>query len=220
MASAPDDHAALIADLTRRDLLARAGAAGLGAVMVAALPATRAAGAALPVIDPGVADATLQAFADTMIPGRRVAHTESGRSIDPRAIAGVDRLPGAVETDALALYHHPEVGFDALQAEFLADLEAGALSHGGDFLSLAWRERVATCVTGLSFSNSARLLWEAAAAVPFTAFCAAALVPEQTARKAAGYRVMGLPGRAPNGYTDFSYRRRLSRERTRHGSLR
>jgi len=31
--------------------------------------------------------------------------------------------------------------------------------------------------------------------------------------------VMGLPGAAPNGYPHFSYRRRLSRERTAKGHL-
>ena len=35
-----------------------------------------------------------------------------------------------------------------------------------------------------------------------------------------GIAVMGHPGTAPNGYWDASYRRRLSRERTRTGSLR
>ena len=40
-----------------------------------------------------------------------------------------------------------------------------------------------------------------------------------TAAKEAGYRVMGLTGRAPNGYRHFSYRKPLARGRTRHGSL-
>jgi len=40
-----------------------------------------------------------------------------------------------------------------------------------------------------------------------------------TAAKASGYRVMGLPGVAPKGYKSFSYRRRLSRERTKKGYL-
>ena len=71
----------------------------------------------------------LQAFADTMIPGRRVAVTDLGNPIDPVAIAGVDQLPGAVEADALLLYHDPEVGFDALEAPFLADLAARSLLH-------------------------------------------------------------------------------------------
>ena len=38
-------------------------------------------------------------------------------------------------------------------------------------------------------------------------------------KEASGYRVMGYPGAAPNGYTGFSYRRKLSRERTKKGYL-
>jgi hypothetical protein len=169
---------------------------------------------------PSLTDATLQAFADTMIPGRRATTTDLGHAIDPLAIAGVDSLPGAVEADALALYHHPEIGFDSLAPTFLSDLETRSLPQGGDFLRLAFPARVQVCLGGLDFSNPARLVWEAAAAVPFTAFCAAALIRSATARQASGYRVMGLPGAAPNGYGGYSYRRRLSRERTRHGSLR
>ena len=75
------------------------------------------------------------------------------------------------------------------------------------------------CLGGLAFGNPARLVWEAAAAVPFTAFCAAALIRNATAAEASGYRVMGLPGIAPNGYRRYSYGRRLSHERTRTGSL-
>lgn len=63
------------------------------------------------------------------------------------------------------------------------------------------------------------MVWEAAAAVPFTAFCAAALIRNATASQACGYRVMGLPGTAPAGYRDFSHGRKLSAERTTTGSL-
>ena len=165
-------------------------------------------------------DGTLQAFADTIIPGRKVDKTELGHAIHSKAIAGVDPLPGAVETDSLALYHHPLTGFDALEGPFLADLQSRAAQHGGDFLSLSFDARVEIVKGALAFDNPARLLWEAAAAVPFTAFCAAALIPEATAAKAAGYRVMGLPGVAPAGHQrGFSYRRKLARERTRHGYL-
>jgi hypothetical protein len=69
--------------------------------------------------------------------------------------------------------------------------------------------RTATCVRGLDFGNPLRLLWEAAAAVPFVAIAATKT----------GTTMMGYPGAAPHGYRDFSYRRRLSRERTKHGSL-
>lgn len=210
--------------LTRRGLLARGSMAALGTLVATALPVARAWEAeraeaqlgGLPTADP---DGTLQAFADTMVPGRQVARTESGAAVAAGAIAGVDPLPGAVEADALALYHHPEVGFDALSGPFLAELQERSLAHGGDFLSLAHADREAVALAGLDFSNPTRLVWEAAAAVPFTAFCAAALVADQTAARAAGYRVMGHPGRAPAGYADFSYRRVLARESTRTGSL-
>jgi hypothetical protein len=191
--------------LRRRELLV---------LVAAALPVARAYGQSSSPADP---DGTLQAFADTIIPGRRVDVTESGAAIHPQAIAGVDREPGAVETDALALYHHGKVGFDALQPAFLADLTARA---GGDFLGLDFERRVEVCKAGLAFDNPARVLWEAAAAVPFTAFCAAALRPEQIAAKASGYRVMGLPGRS-GGYrrSDYSYGKKLARERTTRGYL-
>lgn len=207
--------------ITRRNLLARAARTGLAVTIARALPLADAAPARAAGLPAGDPEATLQAFADTIIPGREATTTDLGNPIDPRAIAGVDPLPGAVETDALALYHHPLTGFDALEPAFLADLQARSLPHGGDFLSLDFAGRVEVCKAGLAYDNPERLLWEAAAAVPFTAFCAAALVEEQTAAKASGYRVMGLPGKAPHGYRHgFSYRRALARERTKHGSLR
>src|SRR4051812_28527798 len=173
-------HERLLADLTRPGLLQRASVAAL-ALSLAGAPRARAQSPADP-------DGTLQAFADTLLPGRKVAVTESGAAVHPQAIAGVDGEPGAVEADALALYHHPKIGFDALEPPFLAELGARSAAHGGAFLDLPFDARVAVCIDGLAFDNATRLLWEAAAAVPFTAFCAAALVPEQTAAKAVGYR--------------------------------
>jgi len=212
-------HRELVDLLTRRQLLGRASSLALGVSVLSALPP-------LPVM-PGQnssslsqTDATLQAFADTMLPGRKAARTDLGNAIDPLAIAGVDPLPGAVEADVLALYHHPEVGFDDLAPPFLAELESRSLPHGGDFLHLDFASRVQVCLAGLDFQNPSRQVWEAAAAVPFAAFCAAALIRDATLAEASGYRVMGLPGPAPNGYRGFSYRRRLSHERTRTGSLR
>lgn len=208
-------HSEMLADITRRDLLQRAGALGVGALVASALPAARSFAA-----PPGpLPDGTLQAFADTIIPGRRITRTDLGNEVHPLAIAGVDDRPGAVEADALALYHHPKIGFDALVPAFLAELESRSALRGADFLNLRFRDRVAVSVEGLAFSNPLRVVWEAAAAVPFTAFCAGGMVPEQTAERCSGYRVMGLPGRAPAGYSDASYRRRLARERTRRGSL-
>jgi len=219
-------HALLLERLSRRAFLGRASAAALGALVASARPVAAQLPVPLPIgggLGGGgssqATDPTLQAFSDTIIPGRRVAATETGAAIDPLAIAGVDPLPGAVEADALALYHHPEVGFDSLAPTFLSDLESRSASQGSDFLHLSFDRRVQVCLAGLDFGNQSRLVWEAAAAIPFTAFCAAALDPRQSAATAVGYRVMGLPGVAPTGYRDFSYRRILSYEITRAGSL-
>jgi hypothetical protein len=86
-------------------------------------------------------------------------------------------------------------------------------------VSLSFRDRVEVCKAGLAFSNPDRVVWEAAAAVAFTAFCAAATIPNATDRNAVGYAVMGHPGTAPHGYRDFSYRKPLNRGRTKHGYL-
>src|SRR3954451_20028474 len=96
-------------ELTRRRFVhcvaAILAAGPLARELVAADPA-RAQLGGLPV------DATLEAFADTMIPGRKASRTDLGNPIDPRAIAGVDNRPGAVEADVLALFHHPLNGSD------------------------------------------------------------------------------------------------------------
>lgn len=208
--------------LTRRALLHRTAAGGLAALVAGALPAAQqllAPAAARAAQDPGPADATLQAFFDTMIPGRPATTTSLGHAIHPRAILGVDGRPGAVEADALAVAHHPLIGFDALAGPFLVELEALSVAHGGTFLSLDWDGREAVCTRGLAFDNPVRLVWEAAAAVPFAAFCAAAIAPAQTAERAPGYAVMGLPGARAAGYANASYRRRLAHERTPDGNL-
>jgi hypothetical protein len=214
----------LAEELSRRQLLARAGALGLGAVVVSALPAAArlaapdAAGAQLPVGD--LLDGTLEAFFDTIIPGRPASVTELGNPIHPRAIAGVDSEPGAVEADALLLAHNPKIGFDALQPALLTELELRSLTiAGGQFIDLDYDARERVALAGLDFGNPSRVVWEAAAAVPFTAFCAAANIPNATAATSVGYAVMGHPGTAPAGYRSFSYKRRLNRGRTKGGSM-
>lgn len=207
-------------ELSRRQLLQRASTLGAAALVAQALPVADALVKAEPALAATpVDDAILGAFADTIIPGRHATRTDIGTRIPAGAIAGVDREPGAVEAGAIELYRDPLVGFDKIAPPFLADLNARAARHGGPFVSLPYGKREAVVLEGLSFRNGNRVLWEAAAAVPFTAFCAAALVPNATRRTASGYRVMGYPGAAPDGYRRFSYRRRLARERTRRGNL-
>jgi hypothetical protein len=212
-------------ELSRRDFLQRSSVVGLAALVSSALPvAERLALPPRAAADPTLDDATLQAFADTIIPGRKIDRTQSGGSIHPKAIAGVDPQPGAVEADALHLFHDPRIGFDALEPVFLADLTRRSLQEGGDFLDLPFDKREATLVAAFDFQNPARVVYEAAAAVPFTAFCAAALRPYGNNRNAVGYAVMGYPGGGPNDDPvmypySFSYRKRLARERTTKGYL-
>ena len=209
------------AELRRRDFMAGAGRFGLVAAVAAALPVAARMPGPDPALaqDPNLLDATLQAYFDTMVPGRAAAVTQSGEPIHPRAIAGVDPEPGAVEADALLLAHDARIGFDALAPAFIADLESRSVPNGGQFLDLDYDAREAVCLAGLAFGNADRVVWEAAAAVPFTAFCAAATTVDATRANAVGYRVMGHPGTAPHGYEDFSFRRRLNRGRTRTGNL-
>jgi hypothetical protein len=214
------DLGAFAALLSRRQVLQRATTLGLGGLVLSALPvverliASEEADAAV-----GLSDATLQAFADTILPGRKALTTDLGHEIDPLAIAGVDSEPGAVEADALLLYHDPLIGFDALEGPFLSELSARSLAHGGTFLNLTFEQRVQVCLEGLAPSNPSVQVWEAAAAVPFTAFLAAAEQSDATIDTSSAYQVMGYPGTAPNGYAEFSYRRKLATERTRRGYL-
>jgi hypothetical protein len=207
--------------LSRRQILQRASALGLGGLVLSALPVAERILATVPAAAaaPNAADATLQAVADTMVPGRRVARTDLGNEIHPLAIANVHGEPGAVEADALLLYHDPRIGFDALQGAFLSELSARSLPRGGEFLQLSFDRRVEVCVEGLDPSNPSVQVWEAAAAVPFTAFLAAATQQNATIDTASGYQVMGHPGIAPQGYASYSYRKRLSTERTSTGNL-
>jgi hypothetical protein len=208
------------AELSRRQFVQRAGVLGAGALIASAAPV-----AARMVIPPKakaavlLPDATLQAFYDTMIPGRAASTTDLGHEIHPKAIAGVDPDPGAVEADALLLGQDPRLGFTVLEVPFLAELETFSLTQGGEFLGLSYPKREQVCLTGLSFSNPTRAVWEAAAAVAFTAFCAAATQVNPTSATASGYRVMGHPGTAPQGYRDFSYGVPLSQEQTQRGYL-
>ena len=208
--------------LSRRQILKRATVLGIGGLIVSALPAADrilATTVAPSEAAVNLADATLQAVADTFIPGRKVMLTDLGNEVHPKAIAGVHNEPGAVEADALALFHNPLIGFDALEPAFLAELETRSLTRGGQFLDLTYANRIEVLKAGLAAANPSVVVWEAAAAVPFAAFMAEATLPNASIDTASGYKVIGHPGVAPNGYAEYSYRRRLSRERTTFGYL-
>ena len=65
--------------LTRREALQRAGAGGLGALVAAAIPFATHAPPAY-AADVSLTDATLQAFADTILPGRKATRTDLGNA--------------------------------------------------------------------------------------------------------------------------------------------
>ena len=187
---------------------------------MSALPAADRFLAAAPALaDVNLADATLQAVADTMIPGRKVDRTDLGNEVHPKAIAGAHSEPGAVQADALALFHDSRIGFDALEPAFLSELQSRSLLRGGQFLDLPFASRVSVCVDGLSASNPTVLVWEAVAAVAFAAFLVVATQQNATIDTACGLQVLGHPGTAPNGYADYSYGKKLSKEITASGSL-
>ncbi len=130
------------AELSRRQFVQRAGVLGAGALIAGALPyAARMAMPARAEANVALQDGTLQAFYDTLIPGRPAGTTDLGHEIHPKAIAGVDPDPGAVEADALLLGQDPRLGFTVLAVPFLAELEALAVLQGGDFLDLPYEKR-------------------------------------------------------------------------------
>src|SRR5947207_8101956 len=136
--------ASLADELSRRDFVRCVGTLGAGAFVLAAMPLAERMIAAEPALAAvSLDDATLQAFADTMIPGRKAKKTDLGDDLHPLAIAGVDRSPGAVEADSLRVYHDPLVGFSALAGPFLTDLSARSLQQGNpSFLLLTYAKRV------------------------------------------------------------------------------
>ena len=134
-------------------------------------------------------------------PAARSSVTELGNPIHPQAIAGVDPEPGAVEADALLLAHNPKIGFDVLGTA-LPRRPRGALARrrAAQFLDLDYEAREAVCLAGLAFSNPDRVVWEAAAAIPFTAFCAAGNIADATGADRRRLPGDGPPGTAPHGY--------------------
>src|SRR3712207_4281539 len=132
-----DPYRGLVAEeLSRRDLLRHATVLGTASLIASAVPvAERILAAHSAYAAVSMDDATMQAFADTIIPGRKAERTDLGDEIHPQAIAGVDPEPGAVEADVLRLYKNPLVGFaPALVGPFLTDLSTRSLQHGGPFL--------------------------------------------------------------------------------------
>jgi enediyne biosynthesis protein E8 len=179
-------------------------------------------------VDPAVAQ-TLEAFADTLIPGEK-------RSAADRAIAGGGVGAGAVQAGALQLLSSPRSGLasllPALSSQLNADVVAFAAARGIDLdpavpplVALDFPMRTAFLVELMAGAGASQAPFLLLALVVFLAYHAAAHLPTVDAVREhhPGLAAIGFPLPQADGlwrFPDFSYRRRLARRhpRTRRGS--
>jgi enediyne biosynthesis protein E8 len=214
--------------LTRRQLLkAVAGAA----VMWQAAPwplRAPAAFAQTPPTDPFMIP-TLEAFADTLIPGEK-------RSPADRAIAGAAPGAGAVQAGAIDLMFFQPAGVAPGMPAFAAGLNARATAFAAmqtiildptvpPLVSLNFAQRTAFLVELLDGTDPDQLAWFALAALVFLAYHTAGHLPTADAVRNGhpGLAAIKFPLPQADGFwrfPDFSYRKVLARRyrKTRHGS--
>jgi hypothetical protein len=163
----------------------------------------------------------LEAFADTILPGRK-------RAADDPAIAGVSHDPGAVEAGALDVLTNPMTGIDdgvpemarMLNHEAGAYAQVHALTVGRDreFADLDYEHRRALVDRLTAVGAPMRDFWILLALFAYMAYDSA---PHEAtaavmARADSGLAAMGFAAPGPEGiwaFSDFSYRRPLARLR-------
>ena len=165
-------------------------------------------------------DSTLEAFADTIVPGVR-------RGPDDRAIAGVCDDPGAVEAGALELLNTPATGI----TEGLAPLAQGLNTHatayaeahgrtldGGvpPFVSLSYEDRVALVAELTAPGHPEQSGWVLLAMFSNMAYDSAAhrSTAEAIADGHPGLLLMGFATPDSDGlwrFPDYSYGQELAR---------
>lgn len=132
-----------------------------------------AAYAQTPPSDPMIIP-TLEAYADTLIPGEK-------RSSDDRAVAGVAEGPGAVQAGAIDLLFSEAAGVQAAVPAFAAAVDAEARGYAAEhqivldptvpaFVSLDFAQRTDLAVQTLAFDAEERQAFEALAALMFLAY--------------------------------------------------
>lgn len=206
--------------ITRRRLLALvAGSVATAAASPWPLrpPAARAQ---VPPIDAALVDPTLEAFADTLIPGEK-------RSPTDRAIAGVVDGPGAVQAGAVDLLRFPPAGIASVIGPVAAGLTARAVSFAASegialdptvapWVSLDFDQRTELAVLLLDGSDPDAALWEAVGALVFLAYHTAGHLPTAAAVRDGHPGLTGIRFPAPDAdglwrFPDHSYRRPLAR---------
>ncbi|MFJ3336897.1 DUF5987 family protein [Streptomyces sp. NPDC086766] len=206
--------------LTRRRLIA--GLAGAVAAVTTGAVAAPSAAAAAPLS--GGVVATLEAFADTMVPGRK-------RYADDRAIAGAAPGAGAVQAGAIALLRLPELGLGPLLPELAALLNtratAYALAEGRvlpptrpAFTALDFADRTELAATLLRPTEADQKVWVLLALFSAAAFDTAAHLhtTEAIGERHPGLAWLRFPAPDPDGlwrFPQYSYGRRLAREHPR-----
>lgn len=162
---------------------------------------------------------TLEAFADTIIPGRK-------RYPDDRAIAGVDPTDGSVAAGAVELLEHPAGGLapalDTIVVELNEYATGYAKTHGitldddaPPFVALSFGDRTALVRELTMPDHPEKAMWVGAALFCNMAFDSAPHLHTVDALAAAhpGLRTMGYATPDADGlwrFPEFSYGRQLA----------
>lgn len=202
--------------ISRRQLLLGLTAAAVLLQAGALPPPAEAAAAAQAGTDPLTRD-TLDAFADTIVPGAK-------RFPGDRVVAGAAPGPGAVQAGALAVLTMPELPLAPLLPGLAAGLNVAAASYAAThlllldpvlppFVALPFRHRTALAQQLLGPGVADRL-WALLAALSSLAFDTAAnLHTAQAAGHHPGLVFLRFPLPGADGFwrfPDFSYRRALA----------
>lgn len=209
--------------LSRRQLL-QGMVAAIALLEAGAAPAARAAGlgdlvpTGVALLPPGVAP-TLEAFADTLIPGEK-------RSLGDRVVAGAAPGAGAVQAGALALLTMPEAGMELLLPELstLLNTEASAwaATHAippdptvPPLVGLPFEARTGLVASLLDPSHADQQVWILLALMTFIAFHTAGFEHTQQAVAShhPGLARLRFPAPDADGlyrFPTFSYARRLA----------
>lgn len=163
--------------------------------------------------------ATLEAFADTIVPGEK-------RSPDDRAVAGVAEGGGAVAAGAIPLLETDAGGMEPMLDGLAAALDAHAVKYREDkglpvddsvppFVSLESADRIALLTELLDPEHPEKQLWAGLAMFSNMAFDTNAHMPTLEAIRTGQPGLLTLAYRPPDEdgvwrFPDFSYRRPLA----------
>ena len=167
---------------------------------------------------------TLEAFADTLIPGQK-------RHDADYAVAGAVKGPGAVQAGAVDLMWFPEAAIGPALPALATMLDTRAATYAGQhqrmldptlppFVALSFGDRTRLLLELLDPSAQDYIVWWALAAMPFLAFHTAGHLNTVHAVRDGhpGLRWIGFPHPDRDGlwrYPHFSYRRQLARSHPR-----